>query len=880
MPQLNTSINSFVKTKRDCSYFRKRISVEDRLLFVRRRQVFGGAGHHYLAMSSHSSFGSNMLFQTMNEDLNASMATADELSREFNSLLQDVAPSDPPVYKSASQSSSSSTTPVISSPTPSIYSPTPSIYSPTPSISSPTPSISSSTFRETSVGGGTNSTLMPYSTNSGSRDSLNSSTRNRPSSPMFPTHQLTPPQVRRDIYSTSPCPGFDSAYSCGQMTPPNLSPHTQRRTQPHNRSPSSSLSYMETGSSSSIAKIPSYDQSYRTTAHPSPTLLAPYDPAQMGRRTSQPDRSPSPIRFSQSASSTLPRNFVPFKSPDSLQRPKNPAKWNETDLDMSYENKTHNTYDKTEWMRPLVPNSNWRESNLDGPPLSSKKESLPFSPHGPYASLPRNTRISVPPDHNSSTQSPYHPPPIISRISIPPMAPKSRPRRPIPLSVIMRLQNPHWASASTRHPSAMECVADTGLYRQLHSQFHPQAQPLPQPLPREYLQQLQPRPQHPEQRQPAYNGEVLNPGDVDAELERLDPQQRPPVSAPPVSEGGVKAPAPRPLSPTRLQPVVDPQAQDQVIPDLEELLRIRAEIPRALKRRGSMDQSQPLKQPSVQPSTQYKQIMNKLFHRKRLHFKGEAGSETGSSSEGEESSSPSSPDPAPITSTPIPEEYRGYHSILRRSSRERKSSGRRARLSPLVLLLDGSLVGELETVQRAVQEMSDPSQPNDEGITALHNAICGGHYSVVDFLVRIGANVSAPDSHGWTPLHCAASCNDRPLCEFLVRNGAAVMAVTESDGASSSQKCDPYAVGFEECESFLRGVEEAMGLENSGVVYALWGYSSKAPDELSFKEGDMVTILQKPEGVDWWWASLCGREGFIPNNYFGLFPKVRPKSLC
>lgn len=45
--------------------------------------------------------------------------------------------------------------------------------------------------------------------------------------------------------------------------------------------------------------------------------------------------------------------------------------------------------------------------------------------------------------------------------------------------------------------------------------------------------------------------------------------------------------------------------------------------------------------------------------------------------------------------------------------------------------------------------MVDPSCPNDEGITALHNAICGGHYDIVDFLVRIGANVSAPDSHGW-----------------------------------------------------------------------------------------------------------------------------------
>lgn len=70
--------------------------------------------------------------------------------------------------------------------------------------------------------------------------------------------------------------------------------------------------------------------------------------------------------------------------------------------------------------------------------------------------------------------------------------------------------------------------------------------------------------------------------------------------------------------------------------------------------------------------------------------------------------------------------------------------------------------------------------------------------------------------------------------------------------------------------SWLPGVEEAMGVENSGVLYALWSYPAQAADELSFKEGDMVTILHKPEGSDWWWASLCGREGFVPNNYFGV----------
>ncbi|MGH0117848.1 UNVERIFIED_CONTAM: hypothetical protein FKN15_003879 [Acipenser sinensis] len=198
-----------------------------------------------------------------------------------------------------------------------------------------------------------------------------------------------------------------------------------------------------------------------------------------------------------------------------------------------------------------------------------------------------------------------------------------------------------------------------------------------------------------------------------------------------------------------------------------------------------------------------------------------------------------------------------------------ESSGRRARLSPLAMLLDASLVGELDVVQSAVQEMSDPSQSNDEGITALHNAICGGHYPVVEFLVQIAANINAPDSHGWTPLQCAASCNDRLLCEFLVRNGAAIFAVTESDGATAAQKCDPYAPNFEECEQFLRGAEKSMGVQNSGVLYALWDYIPCNSDELPFREGDMVTILQRDDEGGWWWASLCGREGFVPRNYFG-----------
>ncbi|XP_008295411.1 relA-associated inhibitor [Stegastes partitus] len=798
-------------------------------------------------MSSQTSFGSSMLFQTINDDLNASLATADELSREFNSML-----------KEASSSNNNNTTSGPQMPQSSFSIPKEKPPSTGSSSSSMSPRKSTG-----SANGSTSSSASSSSSSASFRpiDSIISSNKNVPTSPVYPSSPLSSPRIHRETHSPLPRAGSDS-YSYNQLSPKPSPRHNPPS--PFDRSPRGSVSYMERSPSPNPTGSP-LDQPSRSPSG-SLKLLSPYDNSQMGRRSPRPDRTPSPLSF---MSSTLPRNFNSLRQPDeSMQRQKSPSKWNETDLDVSYERKPHHTYDKTEWLRPSVPNSSWRESNLDGPPPAPgpKKDPRSNSVQYSHSSLPRNARISVPPDVSSPSHSPYHSQPIISRISIPPVAAPARQRKPIPLSVIMRLQNPHWGAMTTRHPRVLGGEGDMAPY-----------QPAV-PIPREFFHQPMLHPQPAELRQPAIYSDALNPGDVDAELERLDYVRHIPVilENPPTPEGSVEGMpiAPRPLSPTRLQPVVAPEAQSDVIPDLEELLRIRSEIPRALKRRGSVDHSLPLKKASHYQPNQYKNLIDKLFRRKERRQRGEQGSETSSSSDGEDAAMP--PAALPQSSTGIPH---SYHSILRRS-RERKSSGRRARLSPLVLLLDGALVGELETVQRAVQEMNDPSQPNDEGITGLHNAICGGHYNVVDFLVRIGANVSAPDSHGWTPLHCAASCNDRPLCEFLVRNGAAVMAMTESDGATASQKCDPYAVGFEECESFLRGVEEAMGVENSGVLYALWSYPAQAADELSFKEGDMVTILQKPDGSDWWWASLCGREGFVPNNYFGLFPKVRPKSLC
>jgi len=46
-------------------------------------------------------------------------------------------------------------------------------------------------------------------------------------------------------------------------------------------------------------------------------------------------------------------------------------------------------------------------------------------------------------------------------------------------------------------------------------------------------------------------------------------------------------------------------------------------------------------------------------------------------------------------------------------------------------------------------QVPDPSRPNPEGITALHNAVCGNHKEVVRYLVEVACDINAADNNGW-----------------------------------------------------------------------------------------------------------------------------------
>lgn len=75
-----------------------------------------------------------------------------------------------------------------------------------------------------------------------------------------------------------------------------------------------------------------------------------------------------------------------------------------------------------------------------------------------------------------------------------------------------------------------------------------------------------------------------------------------------------------------------------------------------------------------------------------------------------------------------------------------------------------------------------------------------------------------------------------------------------------------------EYSASLPGVQEKLGVMNKGLVYTLWDYTAQQADELSFSEGDALTVLRRRDDTEteWWWARLNDREGYIPRNLLGV----------
>uniref|UniRef100_A0A8C4Q2K8 SH3 domain-containing protein n=1 Tax=Eptatretus burgeri TaxID=7764 RepID=A0A8C4Q2K8_EPTBU len=237
----------------------------------------------------------------------------------------------------------------------------------------------------------------------------------------------------------------------------------------------------------------------------------------------------------------------------------------------------------------------------------------------------------------------------------------------------------------------------------------------------------------------------------------------------------------------------------------------------------------------------------------------------------------------------------GKCSNLKNLSSIKLRVAKKVRFDAYALLLDASLEGDFDLLEQIFPLVDNPNQPNDDGITALHNAVCSGMQSAVVFLLQRGLDVNAADRDGWTPLHCAASINNAVLCKALVEAGAAVLATTYSDHQTPADKCDPMAAGFQQCAQFMYGLQESLGLMSRGVVYALWDIDAQREDDLDLHEGDRLNVLcrgnhgngenEKEAEEDflnngWWWVRCGKQEGYVPCNYLGVSVSIALSISC
>ncbi|KAM9704636.1 protein phosphatase 1, regulatory subunit 13Bb isoform 2-T2 [Menidia menidia] len=563
-------------------------------------------------------------------------------------------------------------------------------------------------------------------------------------------------------------------------------------------------------------------------------------------------------------------------------------------------------------------------------------------------------RISVPPSPTFQPNTPLFPPGLSERLDPPP-------------AVAVRPFIPDRGSRPQSPRKGPPTVNSSSIYHMYLQQAAPKSQPLKPALKAVYGKPVL----HPSSTPPsplpfvqtggAFPLLQVQPGGDDAldgEFDDHESFQHLEPSAPPPSVENI----PRPLSPTKLTPMVHSPLRYQSDADLEVLRKKLANAPRPLKKRSSITEPEGPSGPNIQKL---------LYQRFNTLAGGIEGSVVGGSGGGngtgtgtpfyqpahppgylggdsladtdngnllsetplappprEEDGGSEAPaktadpndnepvppppqgplDPAeaegpeddnnnnvggseaslpsPVPEVSTPEESGVAVSLqlekrtnLKKPNSERTGHGFRVKFNPLALLLDASLEGEFDLVQRIIYEVENPSTPNDEGITPLHNAVCAGHHHIVKFLLDFGVNVNAADSDGWTPLHCAASCNSVHLCKLLVESGAAIFASTISDVETAADKCEEMEEGYIQCSQFLYGVQEKMGVMNKGTVYTLWNYESQNPDELSFKEGDAVTILRRQDDseTEWWWARLEANEGYVPRNLLGLYPRIKPR---
>lgn len=110
------------------------------------------------------------------------------------------------------------------------------------------------------------------------------------------------------------------------------------------------------------------------------------------------------------------------------------------------------------------------------------------------------------------------------------------------------------------------------------------------------------------------------------------------------------------------------------------------------------------------------------------------------------------------------------------------SHDKRIHFQSNITLIEASARNDADEVEKLLtKDQMSPDLQNEDGLSALHQAVIEDCVDVVLVLVQHGANLNIKDADLWTPLHAAVACGNYDLAKFLIENGASLIEIN-TDG--------------------------------------------------------------------------------------------------
>jgi hypothetical protein len=204
----------------------------------------------------------------------------------------------------------------------------------------------------------------------------------------------------------------------------------------------------------------------------------------------------------------------------------------------------------------------------------------------------------------------------------------------------------------------------------------------------------------------------------------------------------------------------------------------------------------------------------------------------------------------------------GRHSALN------KNHKKKPRFEPVAILFDVATNGDLIELKRLLNRSRIPiNSTNSSEQTPLHCAVANGHIEIVEFLLEYDAKVNVTDEKGWSPLLMAIANDDLDMAKLLLSHNADVEVSTIDNHTPLSLSTLLTRPLLEKMLYQKYHAKECVAMYDFDPLTEL-PKQDLVGDELSFLEGELLTIIKRSGEDDWWLAeNVFGKRGFVPKTH-------------